>query len=481
MKVILLGSFEKKECDNKINVLTPYGQKINEQTGGKLLEQLNVAGHLKHCKSRVFYNLHADYPLVVVVGLGSHDAGYNEQEDLDESRENIRAGIGSGVNAIRNLDANVDLIEIDPCTNATCAGEGATLANYSFDEYKEDTLKAKNFSFKLSQVDASLADQFERGTILADFQNKCRNLMEQPANHLTPTRFGEIAKELAEPLGVQVIVHDKEWAEKMKMGSFLSVAKGSDQPPKFVELHYKNTSDDVKPLVFVGKGITFDSGGISLKPSSAMDEMRADMGGAANVLTTIACLAKLKAKVNVIGLMPMTENLPSGKATKPGDVVFAMNGKSIQINNTDAEGRLVLADALCYADTFKPQLVVDIATLTGACIVALGHTASAVFSTSSENYELIRSSSVETGDRVWRMPLFKAFTKMTTDSVLADLVNISKDAKWGGGTAIAAAFLKEFVGPNTPNWMHIDIASTMENRGDYTYMKNGMRDRKSVV
>lgn len=477
MKAILVGAFEKKENDNKALVLTSLAQQINEQTGGKLLEQLNVGGALKASKTRIFYNLHKDYPIIGVVGLGAHDAGFNEQEELHEGKENVRSAIGHGVMALRDLDVKIDLIEVDACNDAQSAAEGATLSTYSFDEYKEKALKAKPVTLKLAQNDASLVEQYERGQVFADFQNKCRNLMEQPANRLTPTRFGEVAKELGEPLGVKVEVHDRKWAEEKKMGSFLSVANGSDQPPKFVELHLHNAGDERKPIVFVGKGITFDSGGISLKPGSNMDEMRADMGGAANVLTTICALAKLKAKVNVIGLIPLTENLPSGKATKPGDVVIASNGKSIQINNTDAEGRLVLADALVYADTFKPELCIDIATLTGACIIALGGAASAVFSTNDKYWKMIKSASHESGDRVWKMPLYKVYTKKTTDSVLADLVNISKDPSWGAGTAIAAAFLKEFVGPNTPNWMHIDIASTMSNKGDYSYMSKGMSGR----
>ena len=187
----------------------------------------------------------------------------------------MRAAIGSGINAIRDLDAKIDLVEIDACGDASSAAEGATLASYSFDEYKEEVLKVKQFPIKLAQTDAELVQQYERGVILATSQNKCRNLMEQPANMLTPTRFGEIAKELCEPLGVKVIVHDRKWAEEKKMGSFLSVAKGSDEPPRFVELHLKNAGDERKPIVFVGKGITFDSGGISLKPGSNMDAMRA--------------------------------------------------------------------------------------------------------------------------------------------------------------------------------------------------------------
>ncbi|KAK4337301.1 hypothetical protein RND71_043587 [Anisodus tanguticus] len=365
---------------------------------------------------------------------GPIDASFNALEDLDELKENLRSAIGCGFNAIRDLDANVDVVEVDGTSDASAAAEGAFLARYYYDELKSEDLKKKPVTLKLADEDSKKNESWLRGSILAEFQNKCRDLMERPANLLTPTVFCETAKNLCEPLNVKVIAHDRKWAEEKKMGSFLSVANGSDEPPKFLELHYNN-SDQKKPIVFVGKGITFDSGGISLKPGSKMDEMRADMGGAANVLTTIACLATLKAKINIIG-----------KATKPGDVVYAMNGKSIQIDNTDAEGRLVLADALCYADTFNPELVVDIATLTG----------------------------YETGDRVWKMPLYSAYSKKMKDTVLADLNNLCKDAGYGGGSATAAGFLKEFV--KCENWMHLDMAGTM-GCSDYKYMARGMAGR----
>lgn len=195
--------------------------------------------------------------------------------------------------------------------------------------------------------------------------------MDTPANLMTPLIFAKTVAERCEPLGVHVQAHDLAWATEKKMGSFQSVTRGSAEPPVFLELRYTGAPDDKsKPIVLVGKGITFDTGGISLKPGSKMDEMRADMGGAACVAGAIAALAELRAPVNVIGLMPLCENMPSGTATKPGDVVYAMNGKSICVDNTDAEGRLVLCDALCYAETLQPRLVLDIATLTGAVKVS---------------------------------------------------------------------------------------------------------------
>lgn len=212
-----------------------------------------------------------------------------------------------------------------------------------------------------------------------------------------------------------MVAHDKAWAEKKGMGSYLSVAQGSAQPPVFIEVTYNGSSnEDDQPICLVGKGITFDSGGISIKPSAAMDEMRADMGGAACVLATIDALERNKVPVNVKGLIPSCENMPSHRATKPGDVVFAMNGKSICVDNTDAEGRLILCDAICYAGEFNPKFIVDVATLTGAVFIALGDCVSGVYSNDERLWSLLERSGRETGDRVWRMPLFKHYVKKMT-------------------------------------------------------------------
>lgn len=433
---------------------------------------------MKTGKVRVLFDVSPQHPIVAVVGLGSKSAGYDEIEDLDEGKENVRKAIGAGVSALQSLDTKLVKLQVDGTHHPEAAAEGAQLGSYTFSELKQEKAREKQLPIQLAddEQNQQRTQAFERGLILAKYQNVCRRLKELPANLLTPTRFAEEAQTLGQELGFKVIVRDREWAEKMKMYSFLSVSNGSVQPPRFVELHYNNSTDaQRKPIVFVGKGITFDSGGISLKPSSNMDAMRGDMGGAANVLSSISALAALKAPVNIIGLIPLTENMPSGSATKPGDVVVAMNGKTIQINNTDAEGRLILADALTYADSFNPELVVDIATLTGAVVVALGQAVTAVFSTSQKYWELIHESGQLTGDRVWRLPLFAAYSRQTKDAPISDMNNISKQPSYGGGSSVAACFLKEFT--NATNWMHIDMAGSMSNQGDIPYLSKGMTGR----
>lgn len=422
-------------------------------------------------KSRLFYDVSPDFPVVALVGLGPADASFNELEEVYEEHENVRAAVAIGARALR--DAAVDEILVDDCHLPQSAAEGATLGLYYYDELKSEVYKKRQVKVSLWNANETTAAAWQRGVILANGQNLARRLAETPANRMTPTIFCQQAVELGKPLGINVTVHDRQWAEEKKMGSFLSVTNGSDEPAKFLELSYNN-APDTKPVVLVGKGITFDSGGISIKPSANMDEMRADMHGAANVLATVITLATLKAPVNVVALAPLTENLPSGKATKPGDVVFASNGKSIQIDNTDAEGRLVLADALHYAHSFDGQLILDIATLTGAMRAAIGSGASGVFSTSHKYWNLLHEAGTKTGDRVWRFPLFNHYTKQVTDSQLADVLNVGKHAG-RGGPCVAAAFLREFV--THPNWMHLDMAGVMDVKDEIPYLSKGMGGR----
>lgn len=315
---------------------------------------------------------------------------------------------------------------------------------------------------------------WNNGVLKAGAQNLARRLADTPSNFMTPTHFCESARKTFERLDVQVQVYDEKWAENQKMFSFLSVGKGSEEPSKFLELTYKNGRKEDAPFVLVGKGVTFDSGGISIKPSASMDQMRADMSGAACVVATLYAAASMNLKANIVVLIPLCENMPSGKAVKPGDVVTARNGKTICVDNTDAEGRLILADALCYTEELKPKWVLDIATLTGAMQVALGNSATGVFTNSTKLYDLLQTAGSTTGDRVWRFPLWKHYTKQVTEYPAFDVNNVGKGK--GGGSCTAAAFLKEFVPPNT-DWLHLDIASVMGPLDDLSYLSKGMTGR----
>ncbi|KAG9509309.1 Cytosol aminopeptidase [Fragariocoptes setiger] len=471
-KALVLGAYITESGPTLSKTATHFDSTIN----GKLSALITKVGPKKKGKARVFYELSQDYPVISVVGLGPNSAGYNEAEDLDEKRENIRSAAAIGARSVRDLDL-VEEIYVEACDDPEASAEGAQLALWYFDELKSEKYKKRQVKinyFAGPDATASCHSAWNKGITLASAQNICRRLSEMPANLMTPTIFGKTTVELLHGLNkVKIMVHDKQWCEDKKMGSFLSVAKGSAEPPKFVEIHYNN-KPGTDPFVLVGKGICFDSGGISIKPAANMDKMRYDMGGAANVVSTIYALAALNAEVNVIGLAPLCENLPSGTANKPGDVVVAMNGKTIQVDNTDAEGRLILADGLCYAHEFKPQAILDIATLTGAMSVALGSSATGVFTTSTALFDSLRKAGVHTGDRVWRLPLWQHFVPQVTDSQLADCLNIGK-ASPAGGAATAAAFLKEFV--ECPNWLHLDIAGVMDCKDECPYLGKGMSGR----
>jgi len=293
------------------------------------------------------------------------------------------------------------------------------------------------------------------GEAIADGVTLARHLGNLPGNVCTPSHLAAEARRIGKAhkhVAVQVL--ERPALEKLGMGSFLSVTNGSAQPPKFIVLRYDGGAASQAPVVLVGKGITFDTGGISLKPGAGMDEMKFDMGGAASVLGTFQSLAALKPKLNVIGLIPTCENMPSGTATKPGDVVTSMSGQTIEVLNTDAEGRLILCDALTYAERFKPAAVVDIATLTGACVIALGNVHSGLFSADDELAQALLSAGQSSLDTAWRMPLDEEYGE-SLKSNFADLGNVGGRE---GGAITAAVFLSKFT--KAYRWAHLDIAGT---------------------
>ncbi|XP_023344234.1 cytosol aminopeptidase [Eurytemora carolleeae] len=453
------------EADNTFT-LTPAGEKLDALASGEISSRLlNSGSLLKGGSWRLVGKVHPDLGQVVAVGLGK-PSGVQDEENIDMDRESVRKAAAAGVRAVTDL--GLKEVQIENFGDCEAAGEGATLANWAFDRFKAE----KKPRPAVTPLD-SFTEEWLNGVRLGSAQNFARDLMECPANHLTPTLFVAEVIQQMKGLPVNIEARDQSWAEKMGMGSFLSVSRGSSEPPMFLEMSFLNGVKDADPIVLVGKGVTFDTGGISIKPSAKMDKMRADMGGAATVTATLKAVAEAALPVNLIVLVPLTENMPGGRATKPGDVVTAMNGKTIQVDNTDAEGRLILADALTYADKFNPRCVLDVATLTGAMMVALGTGATGVFSTSSKDFDVLSAAGRKTGDRVWRMPLWQHYTQQMKKSPLADLNNISLTP--GGGACTAAAFLKEFT--SCKNWMHLDIAGVMENEGAVSYMGSGMSGR----
>jgi len=293
-----------------------------------------------------------------------------------------------------------------------------------------------------------------RGQAIANGVALARECANRPGNHCTPTYLAEQAKKLAKEHGLKVEVLDRKAVEKLGMGSFLAVAQGSEEPLRFIVARYDGAAKTQAPVVLVGKGITFDTGGISIKPAAEMDEMKFDMGGAASVLGTLRAVAELQPKINLVCIIPSCENMPSGNAIKPGDVVTSLSGQTIEILNTDAEGRLILCDALTYAERFKPSVVVDVATLTGACVIALGNHNSGLFTADDALADQLLAASRESLDPAWRMPLDEEYDE-ALKSNFADMGNVGPRA---GGAITAAMFLRRFTGKY--RWAHLDIAGT---------------------
>lgn len=340
--------------------------------------------------------------------------------------------------------------------------EGLLLANYQFTNFKEEPknkFSMENVDIAVDKFSASLKKELEKSEITANAINFARYLGDCPGNFMTPTQLGKEAEGLAKGTSLKVQVWDKKRIEKEKMESFLGVSYGSDQEPKFIAMEYRGGSAKQKPICFVGKGLTFDSGGISLKPGAGMEEMKFDMCGGAAVIATMGAIAKMKLKINAIAFVPATENMPGPSANKPGDIRRARNGKTIEVNNTDAEGRLILADALVYASEQKPAMILDAATLTGAMMIALGNTHTGFFTRDTKLRKKIEEAADSCGERVWAMPLVDDHVK-DMKGYYADLTNLAPSRN--AGSATAAAFLESFVDKDIP-WAHFDIAGTAWN------------------
>jgi len=339
-------------------------------------------------------------------------------------------------------------------------GTQLDFANYEFLEYKTPTAEGFNLikEIIISGTDKKTGKAILKGQAIALEVNKTRSLSNTPGGDMTPRILAQKAKEAVKDLPVKVIVLGEKEMEKQNMRAILSVGRGSDEESKFIIMEYKGGRKTDKPIVIVGKGVTFDTGGINLKPSSSLLGMNMDMSGGAAVIHLITLVAKMKLKKNIIGLIPSIENMPSGKSYRPGDVIRSMSGKTIEVLNTDAEGRVILADALTYAQKYNPEVVIDVATLTGAAVVALGERISAVFTEDDKLAKALQEAGEKTGDYVWRLPLWEEYENEIKGS-LGDFTNVhNKDSRYGGAI-YGAIFLHQFI--KGFKWAHIDIAPRM--------------------
>jgi len=362
-------------------------------------------------------------------------------------------------NAVITL-AEAVISDLDVHARVRLLASSITDATYHFDQLKSKKPRKKNM---LNRVSFSMTDRasthharraVQESQALASGLNLARDLSNLPGNICTPTYLATQARKLRRSHGLKVSILDERKMEQLGMGSLLSVSKGSRQPAKLIIMEHQGGGRGQAPIALIGKGLTFDAGGISLKPAGGMHEMKYDMCGGASVFGALVAVAEMGLKLNVIGMVPSSENLPDGAANKPGDIVTSMSGKTIEILNTDAEGRLILCDALTYAERYKPAAVIDIATLTGACVVALGHPASAVFSNNDELAGELLKAGEETRDRAWHMPLWDEYQAQLR-SGFADVANIGGR---GAGAVTAACFLSRFAEDMT--WAHLDIAGS---------------------
>src|SRR5215813_4200703 len=337
--------------------------------------------------------------------------------------------------------------------------EGACVGDFDPDTYRSDrkdqSMKDVAIAVPAGADQVKLQRALDQARIVGESQNFTRELVNEPSNRLTPTMFADRARKMCDSVGLKCEIMGPDKIKQLKMGAFWSVAQGSDEEPRLIVVRYEPAGAPEKPVMgLVGKGITFDTGGISIKPADGMEKMKYDMAGGATMIGTMRAIALLKPKVKVIGIVCATENMPSGKAQKPGDIQTAMSGKTIEIINTDAEGRLVLADGLCYARQLGCTHLVDAATLTGAVVVALGYVNAGVFSSDDDFYDRFKNAIDKAGEKMWRLPLGDEYLDAMR-SQIADLQNTG--GRWGGACT-AAAFLKEFA-EDTP-WIHLDIAGT---------------------
>lgn len=409
---------------------------------------------------------------LAVVGLGK-----KEKFDLDK----LRGASAKLAQKTRDLKlkayATVLLAGGEFSDRVQCAAqafaEGAELGLYQFTQFKTTELEEikKVDSCTIVEADDGKIGAIENGARVAKIITEAiylaRDLITNPSNVATPTMLTRTAEAIASRCNLKIRVMDRIELEQLGMGAFLGVAKGSEEPCKFIIIEHNPDRPDLDTIALVGKGITFDSGGISIKPAEKMDQMKDDMSGGAAVMCAIQVASLLNMPLHLVGLIPATENLPSGKAYKPGDILKSFSGKTIEVVNTDAEGRLILADALSYACTFKPKAIIDVATLTGACIVALGSYVAGLMGNNQPLIDKIKKASDTSGERVWQLPLWEDYY----EQIKSDIADVKNTGGRPAGTIIGGAFLSKFVGDSP--WAHLDIAGPAWIEKDKGYLTKG--------
>ena len=462
-RCLIVGMFKATQRGSAPAELTPAGKRL-DKAAKKQLSAVLGRGDLDGAVgvAQMLYDppgVKAER--VLLLGLGPKD-------DFNASAARRAARVAAMLLNARGIpSADLCLLEAaydkaDHRRRARNLVEAMEDALYRFDQTKRTTKQAAGRAAKLKRVSVlcspaqrvGVARGLKEGAAIARGVALARDFANLPGNICTPSFLATQARQMGKRLGLRTTILNEAQMKQLKMGALLSVSRGSREPAKLIVMEYRGGKRGARPVVLVGKGLTFDAGGISLKPAAAMDEMKYDMCGGAGVFGALHAAAELGLKINLVGIVPSSENLPDGAANKPGDIVTSMAGTTIEILNTDAEGRLILCDALTYAERFKPAVVVDIATLTGACVVALGAHASGLFSDCDELAEALLGAGEASGDRAWRLPVWDEYGKQL-DSKFADLANIGGR---NAGAVTAACFLKHFTAKY--RWAHLDIAGT---------------------
>ena len=443
------------------------GQGLDKASGGRIAKALKAARFTgaQGAAVDVFAPEGVDYERVIVLGLGKADAadGLAIERWAGAAVKRMLTGGAEKIALMPDALPGVAAAEV-----AAHAAMGARLAAYRFDTYRTKLKPEQTATLKAVDIvmegPAAARARSEKDAAVAEGVFFARDLVSEPANVLYPNSFAERLRDL-ETIGVEVEILEPAQMEKLGMGALLGVAQGSANPGRMVTMYWRGArSKTARPLALVGKGVTFDTGGISIKPAAAMDEMKGDMGGAAAVAGAMKAIAGRKAKANVVGVVALVENMPGANAQRPGDIVTTMSGQTIEVLNTDAEGRLILADAVWYAqDKFNPMALIDLATLTGAVIIALGNEHAGLFSNDDDLANAIIAAAHAEGEPVWRMPLGAAYDKLI-DTPNADMKNIA--GKPVAGSIIGAQFVKRFIKDALP-WAHLDIAGTAWKSGPY--------------
>jgi leucyl aminopeptidase len=446
--------------------LLAAGKALDGAAGGRIGKAMKAA-NFKGATGQVADVLAPDgidFARVLVIGIGKVEGADGMAVERWAGHAVKRVLTSGAEKLVLQPDA---LPGVSKAESGAHAAMGARLAAYRFDAYRTKLKPEQTPTLTAVEISmdgpAAAKARAEKDAAIAEGVFFARDLVSEPPNVLYPETFAERLRDL-ETIGVEVDVIEPSAMERLGMGALLGVAQGSARPARLVAMKWIGAAKGAKPVAFVGKGVTFDTGGISLKPGPGMDEMKGDMGGAAAVAGAMKAIALRKAKANVVGVVALVENMPGANAQRPGDIVNTMSGQTIEVLNTDAEGRLILADAVWYAqDKYEPTAVIDLATLTGAVIVALGHEHAGLYSNDEDLAHAITVAGQTEGEAVWRMPLSAAYDKMI-DTPNADMKNIS--GKPAAGSIVGAQFIKRFVKDGTP-WAHIDIAGTAWKPGPY--------------